>query len=186
MGNQPDGRCLRPFYKTNGTGGDLISASIYWIPLSEDRCIQPYLFPARCLPNPFETASNDKDSTVFWSNQFWCFILFTTWLVSLTSNLDLSGYSLGHDLFFCPSWLWTAHFSFLCAYLKVIMLKWWNGQTITSWSSTKANAMSCPWGRVPSYISPVWGPAGWIATIQNGTWQSWWIMPWKWVHPLFF
>lgn len=138
---------------------------LYWtgshlcFPLSQDRCIQPYLSPARCLPNPFETTS-DRDSTVFWSNRFWCFTLITTRLVSLSSNLDPFCYSLGHDLFFSPSQLWTVHFFFLCAYLKVIMLKWWNGQTITLWSSTKTNAMSCPWGKVPSYISAVWGPAG--------------------------
>lgn len=60
--NQPHGKCLRHMYKTNRTGGEFISASIYWIPLSQDRCIQPYFFSARCLLNSFDTTSSDRDS----------------------------------------------------------------------------------------------------------------------------
>lgn len=100
-------------------------------------------------------------------------------ILGLYTNLELSCYNLGHDLFFLSIIVMDSTFLLpLCIseghYAQMME---WADNNLTS--LTKANAVSCPWGRVPSYICC---PAGLVATIQSGTQRT---VSQKRVHILF-
>lgn len=148
LGNQPEGKCLGSIQKTSCTGRDLNYVSLYWI-------------------------------SGLLSDQFWCFTLWClTRLYSnigLYSNLGLYSNSRTLLLQFRPWPLFLSIIVMDSTFLLPLCISEGHYAQMMEWadnnlmSLTKANAVSCPWGRVPSYICAVCCPAGLVAAIQSGT-----------------